>query len=148
MMAMRGTLERMRAIDAAWNARDWAAYGDLLAEGLTAYAGGEAEPHGKHAHIEKARKFCAIVADAHVWIEPYLDLFASHDGSKSCSVARITGTVDGAPETFPGVALPPGRHAFDVTFAVVCRWQAGRIVEQRQLLDTALMLRQLQVHPR
>jgi len=144
MMAVRSTLERMRAIDEAWNGRDWATYGDLLGERLVAYVGGEAEPQGKQLHIEKARQFCSIVPDARVCTEPYLDLFASHDGSKSCSVARLTGTVDGNVTTLPGITLPPERRTFDVTFAVVCRWRAGQIIEQRQLTDTALMLRQLQ----
>ncbi len=49
---VRSSLERMRAIDVAWNARNWVDYADLLADTLVAYASGEDQPHSKAVHIQ------------------------------------------------------------------------------------------------
>jgi len=140
---MRSSLERMRAIDVAWNARHWTDYSDLLAENLVAYAGGEERPHSKLEHIQKARSFCEAFPDNVVHIDPYLEIFASHDGRHTCSVARITGTAKGDLKMPGGASLAPVHRAFDVTFTAVCRWQDRRIVEQREFFDMELMLRQL-----
>jgi ketosteroid isomerase-like protein len=142
---MRDLLVSMRAIDVAWNERRWDDYGDLLSDELVAYSSGETRPHGKPHHIAKAKTFCATFPDAKVRTDPYRELLAS--GEKTCSVARITGT---AP---PDLVLPngeilasPGR-AFDLTFAAICTWRAGRIIDQHEYIDTALMLRQLRGAP-
>jgi SnoaL-like polyketide cyclase len=138
---MRDLLMAMRAIDAAWNERRWGDYGGLLSDELIAYSSSETSPHGKPHHIAKARTLCASFPDAKVHTEPYRELFAS--GDKTCSVARITGTA------VPDLILPNGevlsgaRRAFDVTFAAICTWGEGRIVEQHEYIDTGLMLRQL-----
>lgn len=130
-MSARTTLNGMQAIDEAWNARDWDAYGRLLADDLVAYASGEATAHDKTDHIVKAKDFCTNFPDARVASEQYLELFTSHDGIRSASVARLTGT-----ERRSG-------RSFDVTFAVINRWKDGRIATQRQFLDTDSMRRQL-----
>jgi len=138
---MRDLITLMRAVDVAWNERRWEDYGQLLSDELLAYSNGEALPHDKPHHIAKAKTFCAAFPDAKVQIDPYHELFSS--GEKTCSVARIAGTAA------PDLALPsgeilagPGRK-FDLTFAAVCTWRAGRIVDQHEYIDTELMLRQL-----
>lgn len=130
-MSARTTLNGMHAIDEAWNARDWEAYGRLLADDLVAYASGDATAHGKADHIAKAKDLCTSFPDARVASEQYLELFTSHDGIRSASVARLTGT-----ERRSG-------RSFDVTFAVINRWKDGRIATQRQFLDIDGMRRQL-----
>jgi hypothetical protein len=138
---MRDLLMLMRAIDVAWNERRWDDYGDLLSDELVAFSSSETLPHGKPYHIAKAKIFCATFPDTKVQTDPYCELFTS--GEKTCSVARIAGT---AP---PNLILPngeiltgPGR-AFDLTFAAICTWRAGRIIDQHEYIDTELMLCQL-----
>ncbi len=138
---MADILELMRAIDVTWNERRWDDYGDLLSDELVAYSSGEMLPHNKPQHIAKAKTFCATFPEARVQTDPYRELFAS--GERTCSIARITGT---AP---PNLSLPNGEilsglgRAFDLTFAAICTWRAGRIVGQHEYIDTELMLRQL-----
>jgi len=138
---MRDLLMLMRAIDVAWNERRWDDYGDLLSDELVAFSSSETLPHGKPHHIAKAKIFCATFPDTKVQTDPYCELFTS--GEKTCSVARIAGT---AP---PNLILPngeiltgPGR-AFDLTFAAICTWRGGRIIDQHEYIDTELMLCQL-----
>lgn len=141
--AVRRTLERMRAVDRAWNARRWNDYADLLDDDLVAYMAGEPAPHGKAEHVERAREFCEAFPDSVVHFEPYLDLFATHDGGKSCSVARLTGTASCEVRMPRGATMPVSHGCFDVTFVAVCTWRGGRIVEQREYVDQQLMQQQL-----
>ncbi|WP_044559943.1 ester cyclase [Azospirillum sp. B4] len=151
-MAVRRTLDRMRALDRAWNERRWHDYAEFLDEALAAHGDGGGPPLDKQAHIDQAVRFCAAFPDAHLRTDPYVDLFVSHDGHRSCSVAHLTGTATG------GLTLPPGllpavllgaedtaplRRGFNVLRLAVCRWDRGWIVDYRVHLDTALMLRQL-----
>lgn len=136
-------LERMRAIDAAWNARDWDAYAGYLDDALVAYASGEADAHGKAEHVAGATRFCAAFPDARVHTEPYVALFANEDGTRTCSVARMTGTAGGRVELPGGPLRISGRRGYEITFAAICDWRDGRIVGQRQYVDLELMLRQL-----
>lgn len=144
---MRRTLHRMRQIDRAWNDRNWDDYASLLADELIAYASGEHEPHGKQEHIARARNFCETFPDSRLHIDPYMELFAAHDGSFSCSVARITGTASGDLTMPDGLTLAPVHHSFDVTLTAVCRWKESRVVEQHRFLDMELMMRQLRNIP-
>jgi len=140
---VRGTLQRVRALDAAWNARAWQRYAALLDEDLEAFAGGETQPHGKAAHLDRAQAFCAAFPDAERRIEPYLDLFASADGARSLSVAMLSGTAAGVFDL--PVALPriPQAARFDITVLVICRWRFGRVVHLREHFDHLLWFRQL-----
>lgn len=140
---MRGTLQRLRALNTAWNARAWQRYAALLDEDLVAYAGGEMQPHGKAAHLDRAQAFCAAFPDAERCIEPYLDLFASADGVRSLSVATLSGTATGVfdlPVTLPRI---PQAARFDVAVLMTCRWRFGRVVHLREHLDHLLWFRQL-----
>lgn len=142
-MSVRTVLERMLAIDEAWNARRWSDYADVLSDELVAFASGEAEPHGKIEHIAKAKRFCETFPDAVVHCDRYHEVFASHDGRRTCTVARITGTAKGNLRMPNGTVFAPVHRAFDVTFSAICTWRERRIVSQFEYFDMELMLRQL-----
>lgn len=132
----------MRSIDDAWNRRDWMAYAGLLADDLVAYVNGEAGPHDKREHIARAKTFCEMFPDNVVRIEPYVIIFMSADGNKTCSIARISGKMTRAVEK-DGITLAPTNREFDVTFAAICVWRDGQITEQREFFDRDLMFSQL-----
>lgn len=145
-MAVAGddALDCMRAIDQAWNARDWTAYAALLDPALVAHASGEETPHGKAEHVQRARAFCAVFPGARVHTEPYLALFADPHGSRTCSVARMSGTACGQVRLPDGGVLElPQPRVFEISFAAICQWRQGRITGQRQYVDLDLLLRQL-----
>ncbi|PZP59180.1 ester cyclase [Pseudoxanthomonas winnipegensis] len=137
----------MRAIDVAWNVRDWNTYAGLLDDALVAHASGTAQPHDKARHVANAIAFCGAFPDARVVTTPYITLFAAEDGARTCSVARITGTADGDLTWLGDPAPVAAGRAFDTTFAAICHWRGGRVIGQRQYLDIDLMLRQLRGEP-
>lgn len=126
--SMNDLLERMKRIDDAWNARDWAAYSALLGEDLVARAPGSA-PHGRAEHVAMGQAFCQAFADNRVENDPYLVAFT--DGVWTCSVARFTGTMTG-PLASPTGPMAASGERIDATLAVVARWQRGVIVEERE----------------
>lgn len=126
----RKNLEHIRAVDSAWNMRQWADYAALLDETLVVFRAGEPAPHGKAEHVARAQRLCVDFPDCRVNVEPYLELFLSLDGQSTCSVALLSGTA-------------PDGHQFKVPFAVVSRWRAGRIIQQREFLDSELLAQQL-----
>lgn len=107
-MAVRRTLDRMRALDRAWNERRWDDYAEFLDEAMTAHGDGDFGPVGKRQHIEQVMGFCSTFPDARLHTTPYVELFSSHDGLHSCSIARLTGTAHGAPS--PPKAKTRTRH--------------------------------------
>ncbi|SCY89867.1 ester cyclase [Rhizobium sp. NFACC06-2] len=126
----RRNLEYLRSIDAAWNRRQWDDYAALLDDDLVSWMSGDQEPHRKAEHVLRAQRFCAMFPDSHVE-EDYIDLILSLDGHKTCSVAVMTGTG------------PKGEARFRITFALICKWHNGRIVEQREYIDRELFEKQL-----
>lgn len=141
----RRNLARMRSVDLAWNERRWNDYSDLLADNLTAYCPGDEKFHTKADQLDRAKSFCEIFPDTIIHIAPYIDLFCSSNGTKTCSIAQMTGTMT-SPMTMPdGLVIPPTRRRFNVTLIAISRWQFGRIVEQREFLDRKLLLGQLHI---
>ncbi|MFS8123312.1 ester cyclase [Rhizobium sp. BR 250] len=121
----RRNLDHMRALDTAWNRRQWSDYAALLDDDLVAWRSGELESHGKQEHVLRAQRFCAAYPASRVQ-EQYLDFFLSADGHKTCSIAVLSDITDGkAP-------------AFEVTFSAICTWRDGRVVEQREYVDDQL----------
>lgn len=140
----RRNLETMRAVDLAWNERRWEDYASLLDDELTVFASGKHRSHHKARHVARAKAFCATFPDAHVNMTPYLDLFISHDGSKTCSVAALTGTMEGVIDRRNQI-IEPSRRRFSITFMAICKWRNGKILEQREFFDTVLLARQLAI---
>lgn len=118
---MPSNLDRLRAIDSAWNDRDWDRYAALLAPGLRARMQGDEAPHGRTEHVTRAREFCTRIPDNHVVTDPYVAAF--EDADRTCVVAVMTGRT-------PGTGEP-----FEVQFATVCRWQHGVIAEQQEFTN-------------
>lgn len=143
-MAVRSALDRVRVVDLAWNERRWKDYATLFAEELIAFSGGESMPSGKSDYLENARRFCDAFTDNLVHIDPYLSLFASHDGRHTCSIARVSGTAAGALELPGRKIVATVKRRFEVTSTLVCTWKNGMIIEQHKFFDMELMLRQLQ----
>ena len=127
----RRNLDNMRAIDTAWNKRQWADYAALFDDELVAWMTGDDRSHGKADHLLRAQQFCATCPDARV-ASGYLELFLSLDGQITCSVALLSGT--------------RGLRCFNVPFSVICRWHDGRVVEQREFFDETLFKKQLETH--
>jgi ketosteroid isomerase-like protein len=128
----RRNLDSMRAIDAAWNRRQWGDYAAYFAEDLVAWITGELGPHGKGEHVLKAQQFCAAFPDCQVR-DDYLEFFLSLDGQITCTVALLSGT--------------HGARAINVPFSVICKWRDGRVAEQREFFDRELFDKQLGTCP-
>jgi hypothetical protein len=86
-------LDRFKAIDNAYNDRDWKAYGSLLGENFRGWTPGDAKQQGKVEHVRAAREFCATYADNRVHNAPYV--VALSDGEWTCTIARLSGTMTG-----------------------------------------------------
>jgi predicted ester cyclase len=138
----RRNLDSMKSADLAWNERRWNEYADLFDEDATVCVSGGT--HGKDWHVVRARTFCEAFPDAHVNMTPYLDLFISHDGSKTCSVAELTGTMKGT-VTYGPLVIQPNQKRFSITFMAISRWRNGKVFEHREFFDRALLARQLEI---
>jgi hypothetical protein len=141
---MNNNLDNIQAIDSAWNERRWDDYGNLLDENMIAYTSEEGAPHFKAAHITNAKRFCNTFPDGLVHISPYLHLFESANGTTTCSVARVTGTMTGEMPTGK-ISAEPNHRGFDVTLAVICRWRDGKIIERREYFEKERMFAQLHI---
>jgi len=67
---------------------------------------------------------------------PYVDLFESRNGTRTCSIPHLVGTAT-SPER------PMERRSFDVTFTVICDWRNGRVVRQTESPDNVTLASQL-----
>lgn len=123
-------LDLMLAVDEAWNDRRWDDYAALIHPDLRAFANDSPEPHDRQRHVERAMAFCATFPDARVH-EPYIMAFVSEDGTSTCTVSRATGCPVGSAQ------------GFDITMAVVTRWQDGMMIVQHAFLDEQRMAEQL-----
>jgi len=112
---------RMRAVDVAWNARDWDAYRALFTPDFRGWMDADVEPHGLDEHLRRGQAFCAEYPDNRIHIDPYLQLFQDTAGTRTCSIARTTGSSRNG-------------ESLSVVLAVVCGWRDGRICEQREFI--------------
>jgi SnoaL-like polyketide cyclase len=138
---MTSNLDRFRAIDDAYNARDWNAYSALLDDTFRGWMQSVAAPQGKAEHVRAAKEFCAISADNRVHNDPYVA--ALSDGAWTCTIARLTGTMTGPLPTSDGTMFQPTKCSFDTSFATIARWVGGKIVEEFEFLDNAGIMRQI-----
>lgn len=143
----RRNLDSMRAADLAWNERRWDDYASAFDEEAVIFSSGMDAPCVKAALVARAKAFCETFPDAHVNMTPYLDLFISHDGSKTCSVAALTGTMEGG-ILYGLQMIEPNHRRFSVTLMAICKWRDGKILEQRRFFDTTLFAQQIEIPAR
>ena len=136
-------MERMYALDEAWNARDWDtfdAYHDQ-SDAVVYWPGRERTPtRGGADHRAESVRFCAAFPDNDVK-HPYHILFG--DGEYTAFVAPFTGTVTGPLELPDGTVMEPTGKAFEVLFSTIARWRDGKIVEEDLQYDNASLLQQI-----
>jgi hypothetical protein len=138
---MTTNLERFKAIDVAYNARDWEAYSALLDETFAGWMMGGATSESKAEHVRAAQQFCAVSSDNQVHHSPYVVAF-SH-GEWTCTIARFTGTMTAPFPTAQGKVLEPTHRPFETSFATISRWVDGKIVEEHEFLDAKAILLQI-----
>ena len=133
---MSSNLDKFKAIDDAYNFRDWESYSALLDETFCGWMMDDARPQDKARHLLAAKDFCNVSADNHVHNSPYVVAFA--DGDWTCTIARFTGSITG-----PIKSVQPTNRSFETTFATISRWVDGKIVEEHEFLDGSAILRQV-----
>jgi predicted ester cyclase len=136
---VNSNLRRFKALDDAYNARDWEAYGSFIDEEFRGRMLGKTKPEGKVDHVRGAEEFCASAPDNQVHNAPYI--VALEAGEWTCTIARLTGTTL-APSD--GEELAPTSHPFETSFATFARWTNGKIVEEYEFLDVAGIVRQME----
>lgn len=63
-------LDRMHAVDRAWNDRRWNDYAALFDPDVVVWASGDDFSHGRDTHVAKARALCQAFPDARVVADP------------------------------------------------------------------------------
>ena len=136
-------IERMYALDEAWNARDWDTY-DYFHDhdDVVVYWPGRTDTPtlGGPAHTSESQKFCAAFPDNKV-LHPYPVLFG--DGDFTCFVTHFTGTFTAPFETPDATVIQPTGKSFDVLFSTTARWRDGKIVEEWLFFDNGSFLQQI-----
>ena len=142
-LAPVSNLERMYALDEAWNARDWEtfdAYHDQ-SDVVVYWPGRESTPTlGGPDHRAESERFCAAFPDNKVK-HPYDILFG--EGEYTAFVAPFTGTFTGRLELPDGTVIDPTGKSFEVMFSTIARWRDGRIVEEYLKYDNGSFLQQI-----
>lgn len=113
-------LTRIRLVDDAWNHRDWDTYASFFAADFVGWMNGDKRPHGKEEHLQRGQAFCESMPTNLIHCDPYLELFASADGSQTCSISSVSPSLSSSPEDEDAILI------------VVCRWRDGQIVSQRE----------------
>jgi predicted ester cyclase len=136
-------MERMYALDEAWNARDWDtfdAYHDQD-EVVVYWPGREDAPtRGGHDHRAESVRFAQAFPDNRVK-HPYDVLFG--DGDYTAFVTSFTGTFTGPLELPDGTVIEPTGKAFEVVFSTIARWRDGKIVEEYLMYDNGEFMEQI-----
>ena len=136
-------IERMYALDEAWNARDWEtfdAYHDQSAV-VVYWPGREHTPtRGGPDHRAESVRFCTAFPDNRVK-HPYDILFG--DGGYTAFVAPFRGTFTEPLELPDGGAIEATGRPFEVVFSTIARWRDGKIVEEYLMYDNASFMQQL-----
>jgi SnoaL-like polyketide cyclase len=136
-------LERMYALDEAWNARDWDtfdAYHDDE-DVVVFWPGREGAPTlGGPDHRAESERFCAAFPDNKVK-HPYDILFG--DGEYTAFVTSFTGTFTSPLELPDGTVVQPTGKSFEVVFSTIARWVDEKIVEEHLKYDNGLFLQQI-----
>ena len=136
-------LERMYALDEAWNARDWDTFDAYHDPGdvVVYWPGREKTPTlGGSDHRAESVRFCKAFPDNKVK-HPYDVLFG--DGDYTAFVTTFTGTFTGPLELPDGTTIEPTGKSFEVVFSTIARWQDGKIVEEYLKYDNASFMQQI-----
>ena len=112
-------VERMRAVDMAWNSRRWDEYRELFTPDFHGWMDADTQPHDLDEHLRRGQAFCAQYPDNRIHIDPYIQLFEDATGTHTCSIALTTGT-------------SRTNEVLSIVLVVVCTWCDGRICEQRE----------------
>lgn len=124
---MTSNLDRIKAFDDAYNARDWEAYGSFVDENFCNRIMGSTKQQNKAELVRAVQGFCAKSPDNQVHNAPYI--VALSDGDWTCTIALLTGTMS-------------ARH-FESSFPTIAHWVGGKIVEQYELVDTNGIMQQI-----
>jgi hypothetical protein len=142
-LAPVSNIERMYALDEAWNARDWDtfdAYHDH-SDVVVFWPGRENSPtSGGPDHRTESERFCAAFPDNKVK-HPYEILVG--DGDYTAFVTTYTGTFREPLELPDGTVIEPTGKSFDVMFSTIARWRDGKIVEEYLMYDNGSFMQQV-----
>lgn len=136
-------VERMYALDEAWNTRDWETYGFFHDhDDVVVYWPGRSDTPtlGGPAHTLESQKFCAAFPDNKV-THPYPVLFG--EGDFTCFVTHFGGTFTAPLETPDGSVIQPTGKSFDVLFSTTAKWRNGKIVEEWLFFDNGSFYKQI-----
>jgi predicted ester cyclase len=141
-LAPVSNLERMYALDEAWNAQDWESFDAYHDQDVVVYwPGREHTPTlGLTDHRAESERFCVAFPDNQVK-HPYDLLFG--DGDVTGFVTQMTGTFTGRLELPDGTVIEPTGKSFDLSFSTLARWRDGKIVEEYLKYDNAAFLQQV-----
>ena len=140
-MSAAQNMERMVALDDAWNAQDVDGVARFHKPAVVVYWPGQPPTRGMDDHRTEAQAFFRAFPDQHLDNRPYKVLFAS--GDWTCSMARFTGTMKGPMPGPDGKDIPPTGKSFEVDFCTVAHWDNGQIVEEYLFYDLVTFMKQV-----
>jgi len=133
-IARRGAAE-------CWHWKNMDALDDILAPEYTVYVGGQPAYVGRDAMKDQVQQAQAAFPDVNVEVD---DLLA--EGDKVVARFTFRGTHTGTYH-MPQGDMPPTGRKVEVTGIIIFRFQDGKIIENREVLDNFGMLQQLGIIP-
>jgi len=143
-MKLAESLKKVSALDRAWNERRWDDYSSFYSDEVVVFINGLTNPQNKKDFLIESRSVCELFPDNQVLIDPYISLFASGNGSLTCSVAWVMGSITDA-FVFGGYLFTPKYSNYAVTVAAVRGWRNGKVVMQRVSFDVEQLLSQVSI---
>ena len=135
-------LERMKAGDDAFNARDRAGMDAVHHPDMVAHITGSPEPvRGREAHTEAMEGMFKAFPDVHVDNDPYPIQFGHGDWMTVVTKAR--GTFTGEMTLPDGTVVSGTGKSFELDFATTARWEGDLLIEEYVFWDSALMTQQI-----
>jgi SnoaL-like polyketide cyclase len=146
MSIVAENLRLMETLDDSWNAQDWDTFNKRHADDVTVYWPGQPDPtRGRLDHKGEAIEFFKTFPDNHIANDPYKVLFRQDD--RTCSIARLTGTMMEPMKRPDGNMIPATNKRFEIEFCTVAHWENGEIIEEKLFYDLVGILRQIGVMP-
>jgi hypothetical protein len=141
-MKLAKNLEKVSALDRAWNERRWDDYSSFYSDEVVVFINGMTNPQNKRDFLIAAHSVCELFPDNQLLIDPYISLFASGDESLTCSVAWVMGSKTDA-FVFGGYLFKPKYSNYAVTVAAVRGWRDGKVIMQRVWFDVEQLFSQV-----